>query len=296
MNYLEINKAILEGRDVEDALVEKDKQFYEYLFNNKVAYYYATELSATKTEEDLRIIDIGNNYNDRYKKTLLELNRICREGDIRYLLFKTYRYFPSAVDGDIDILVKEDQFDKFLEICSKNGFSVVVDEPGKGKCEKAGFAEIEPHCRISWRSGTALDGDMLWQNSFTFTVDGEKVFNCSHEVELLALVGEIFFSPEYIDLHTLKKYHALERLIDINRLESFNVRIGPHLRLFAASATKLEASLMMKLPYFYSTRDLFKLHRSVLSAKEIVQILVFNTYWKYRYSLIDKLPFTHEWK
>ena len=62
MNYKEINQAILEGRDIDETLVEKDGAFYKYLFNNKVAYYYSKHLSKRETIKEKWIINRGDFY------------------------------------------------------------------------------------------------------------------------------------------------------------------------------------------------------------------------------------------
>jgi argonaute-like protein implicated in RNA metabolism and viral defense len=53
-----------------------------------------------------------------FLKTLIELDRICKEQNIDYLLYKTHKYFDEVIGGDIDIIVKDEDFDRFLRVFS----------------------------------------------------------------------------------------------------------------------------------------------------------------------------------
>ena len=108
MNYEEINSAIMEDRDINYSLVEKTEEFYQYLFNNKVAYFYANNLSTVSNETEKWIISKGKELNEKYYKTIKEIKRICDKHNIEWVLYKTHKYIDEVVDGDIDLFVKKE--------------------------------------------------------------------------------------------------------------------------------------------------------------------------------------------
>ena len=295
MNYQEINRAILEHRDINESLVRKDAVFYKYLLNNKVAYYYANNLSKNGNETERAIIERGREFTQKYLKTLEALVSLCKDNHIDFLLFKTHKYIDEVVDGDIDLLVKPEDFQRFLQVFSANGFDTEEDEPQKGKCEKEGLVEIEPHVNISWRTDTFLTSEYLWQNVSTIHYGTIEVKACSPEVELLAAAGEFYFSPEYIDLYRLK---AAEQLLEDADLD---LTIGDSkaqclLNEYVALTKKVkEKCTTRKLPYFFSSLSLLAAVHTSLSIPQIAEIIFKNFYWKVRYAVIDKLPFTHDW-
>jgi len=292
MNYLEINKAILDGRDVDQAVVEKDDQFYKYLFNNKVAYYYSKYLSKNPNKKERWIIEKGEEINAQYVKTLSFLKEICDKNDISFLLYKTHKYIPEVVDGDIDIFVKKEDFHKFLRVIEGEGFKAVEDEPWKGKCVKKGYLIIEPHVSISWRNNVVLSPEYIWENPIGLDVDGIEVQNCSSAIELYGIVGELFFSPDYLDLLTIKKI-AIFSIFELKELGDF----GNLIKLaYARMNLNKHSGLKKKAPFFNSTFFVFFKLIGRVKFSEVIEICFKNIFWKYRYLIINKLPFTHDWK
>lgn len=282
MNYKEINEAILNDRDINEDLVTKDDRFYKYLFNNKVAYYYAKRLSKRQTEKERWIIKRGEELNEKYYKSLDILKGICDTNNIDFSLYKTHKYIPEVVDGDIDIIVHKQDFHRFLTVFKNMGFECIEDESEKGKCIKAGYCIIEPHVNISWHSRIAVSGEHLWNDVYVHTnIYGVK--NCSLLTEAQAIYGELLFSPEYLDLRTVKTIYVLsKRLADadpINKLHQL------------ARSYKINR----KYPIFLSTYKLFTSIWSELSIYQIIEVLFKNLFWKYRYHIMNKLPFTHKW-
>src|SRR5690349_15376161 len=126
--FAAINKAILEGTDVPASTV-KDEAFYEYLLNNKVAFYYASELSAKRTPAEEKMLQKGREVHAKYIKSLQIITEICQAKGFDYMLYKTYKYIPEVVDGDIDLLVRAEDFEPFLQAFAARGFATEEDEP-----------------------------------------------------------------------------------------------------------------------------------------------------------------------
>jgi hypothetical protein len=206
-------------------------------------------------------------------------------------LFKTHRYFAEVVDGDIDILVRQNDFKRFLDAFAQEGFATEEDEPGKGKCSKEGFNVIEPHINISWRTNKFLDGELAWQNARILNYKGVEVPCCSSEIELFAAAGELYFSPEYIDLFRLKTLQVLAKDVEPGGLVDSGAKA--FVDEYLATASKLNMS--QKLPAFLPNGQLLSRIGPYTSLGEKGEILFKNFYWRIRYGLIDKLPFTHDW-
>jgi hypothetical protein len=290
MNYKEINKAILNNQDIAEKLVEKDEAFYKYLFNNKVAYYYSKYLSTNKTEMERRIIKRGDELNEKYYKTVKLLKKICCTYNIGFLLFKTHKYIPEVVDGDIDIFVKEKDFKKFFDVFRNEGFTCVEDEPGKGKCMKDGFLLIEPHVDISWRNIVVLESECLWTKDIVIDIQGSHINSASLDIELYVIICELLFSPEYLDLLTIKKMF----IFDTKSLVSEG-KFGELIKKVYLLRNNI-IKTNNKAPFFMSTFLLFKFLFGKIKYYYIAEICFKNTYWKFRYYLLNKLPFTHDWK
>jgi len=289
MNYREINTAILKARDVDQRLVKKDDVFYKYLFNNKVAYYYASELSRNKTEKEQEIIKRGNELNAKYIKTLKYVKKICDKHGIKFILFKTHKIIPEVVGGDIDLIVKRKDFKYFLHIFSGLGFESVEDEPGKGKCFKEGFNVIEPHITISWRGISYFNEKKIWRHTKEININNEKYIIFDNSMEVYIAIAQLFYEPEYIDLYTMIQLNngdgLIGRIPNAAKVQKFiNENKKKYEQIFPIFApVGLFADIW--------TRELF----TSKNIKVYVLHWIFYIYWRMRYKFIKKLPFTYIW-
>lgn len=289
LNYKEINSAILDGRDIDKSLVKKDEQFYQYLFNNKVAYYYASQLSKNKTEKEKWIIKRGNELNTQYIKTLEYVKDVCDKNNIPFILFKTHKVIPEVVDGDIDLIIHNEDFQKFLDVFAGLGFESIEDEPGKGKCFKEGFNVIEPHITISWRGNDYFDTELLWKYTKEEVINGKKYLISNNEIETFIAVAQLFYEPEYIDLYTMFKLKD-----DCELLKQL-----PNSKQIQLLITKIKNNRQQVFPIFAPiglfatiwTKEFF----ISKNLKTYILHWIFYIYWSIRYKFINKLPFTHIW-
>ena len=303
MNYEAINRSILNKTELPKE-IRQDTQLYEYLLNNKVAYFYAIELGNRQDSETVRVIDQADRYQRRYAKTLKLLDEVCKEKGYEYLLYKTYKFIPEMVDGDIDIIVREKDFQNFLNTFQTLGFECEEDEPGKGKCEKVGFSVIEPHTNISWRGGSHVSESFIWEKPIDVKVDGLVVKNVSLEIEATAIAAKILFEPSYLDLYSLLLLrYCLDEGINENLI--YKNTTQPNLLKEVLEFCKDKAITPpygKKWPLFLPVIRYIKLWTQNYIATKNHRIyvlhLVFYIYWNARYRINGKLPFTHhhEWQ
>lgn len=299
MNRPAINHALLAGVDVNSGDVVRDDKFYAYLLNNKVAHYYATQLSKQKTQRDIELAQSFDVYEEKFVKTLSLVDRICKKQGIEYLLYKTYRFVPEVVDGDIDLIVRKSDFQKFLDAFEDIGFDCIEDEPGKGKCEKDGYNVVEPHVNVSWRGGGYLKEDFLWSNTIDVKVGGLDVKNVSLEVEVVAIAAKILFEPAYLDIYSLKLLqYCYEQNVDRNHMLEATMRPDMLEEVLRYCESFLNRDIIRtKMPAFLPPGMFFRLWtRNCIQSKDYKIYLLhslFYVYWRVRYMTVSKLPFTH---
>lgn len=299
MNYREINKAILNNRDINENLVKKNEKFYQYLFNNRVAYYYSKYLSKNQTEREQWIIKRGKKLNERYYKTLKFLKEICDRNNIDFLLYKTHKYIPEIVDGDIDIFIKEKDFYKFLNAFNKKGFSTIEDEPKKGKCKKEGYCIIEPHVNISWNENVILRENNIWKFEEILNIKNIEIKKAVKEIDIFSSLLDTFYGPNYICLYDLLSFKQFNQcsLLKISTDENIREELDKIIKRI-----KSNKILNFKFPVFSINVEYLQwwlkriLQNRNFSLLFRFKLLIYFFYWKYRYLLINKLPFSHDWK
>lgn len=282
--YHEINTAIIAWRDIWSNIV-KDNNFYNYLLNNRVASYYCKNLSKIPNETEKSIITAWNTRNQIFYKTLSELDKICKDHNIDYLLYKTHKYFDEVIGGDIDIIIKDKDFDRFLEVFSSLWWDCVEDEKRKWKCEKNGFIVIEPHENISWNWLTFINKNELWNNLEIVDINWASYKKTSLEIEKLSIYFKILYWPEYLDLYDAKILNLeSENLIkiDVNWIDTLKNRF-----------LKIEKFSSSAFPIFPNSIEVFIYNLIfLLKYKQFNKMMfIHNFYWKNRYKINWKLPF-----
>jgi hypothetical protein len=293
MNYSEINQAILEGRDINPAKVKKNGEFYRYLLNNRIAYYYAKELSKTPNDSEQALIRESDAINEKYLRTLRHLVSLCKRNGFEFLLYKTWKVVPEVNDGDIDIIVKREDFLKMLEAYKDEGFYAVEDEPGKGKCEKEGYSVVEPHISVSWRGGEAVNEKEIWDLApVPVAINGMEIRLAPNNIELLALFAKVLYEPAYLDLYSMIAIsHFLQDTPAKSALERH-----PELKQIHRYIENLVWNRNIKAPVFLPASLYLSLWSGLLKhvgLKTFSLHIVYFFYWKYRYLFMNILPFTH---
>lgn len=297
MYYKNINSAILYSKEVPQSIT-RDSKFYNYLLSNSVAYYYCKYLSKKKTPMDEKIISAGEILNNKFVKTLKLLNKITKENNIKFLLFKTYKYIPEIVDGDIDIFIQKKNFYKFLEILTKNGFRCFENEIEKAICEKEGYCKVEPRVNAAFHKIVIINDQKIWNNKEQIKINGIEILKVSKEIDLLYLLLSILYGPNYLKLYLVLVYKKnnvdkLYKLITDRKIEqdlkliikdliSDNIE-SKRLPLFLGNITFI---LWWYKRIFFNPK---------LAPYTKLKHILFFFYSKYSYILFNKLVFKHQW-
>lgn len=210
MNYYAINTAILNAQDIPKSVI-RDRDFYEYLLDNGVAYYYCRYLSKEKNVLDEHIIAAANTLRTTFLNTLRSIYVVTKKNRLEFLLFKSYKYYDEIIDNDIDIFVRETDFEKFIDLLTKEGFFCRRDEKLKVHCTKYGFCKIEPRVRGSLRGRILISEKTIWQNKELVNIDGMKIFRTPKEIDLYYQLLNVLYNPNYLKLYTQLLYLNINR-------------------------------------------------------------------------------------
>lgn len=297
MNYRVINHAILTASDIPKSVVRDDK-FYNYLLSNNVAYYYCTNLSVGKSMMDKKIIKAGNILNNKYIKTLKIINKICKENKMKFLLFKTYKYFSEVVDNDIDLFIREKDFDKLIKTLEKEGFTCFVNESLKAICLKEDFCKIEPRVNSSIRGLVFLSEKKIWERIELVNVDGMKIFKATKEIELLHLLISILYNPNYLKLYLLLLFKNSDR----RKLHKLCMDKETHEDLKFLLKNLITKNVENKrFPLFIGNTSFILwwckriLPISKLTLLSKLKLILSFFYSKYLFLFLNRLVFEHEW-
>lgn len=297
MDYESINRAILNSRDVPKS-IPRHKKFYDYLLDNNVAFYYCSHLSKQKNATDERIITAGNILNDKFLKTLKLISRVSKENRIKFLLFKTYKYIPEVVDGDIDIIISERDFHKFLKALEKIGFYCIENEPLKAFCKKEGYSNIEPRVNAEFHEIVILDEKRVWENVEQVKIQEIEVSKVTKEIDLLYLLSSILYGPNYLKLYLLMVY----KKNDISKLFTLTTNNIIERDLKFLLRNLITDNIENKrFPLFFGDINFaiwwFRriLPNSNLSLFVRLKQILFFFYSKYSYLFFNKLVFKHNW-
>ena len=296
MNYKIINTAILTSQDVPKS-VTRDDQFYDYLLNNSIAYYYSFHLSKEKNIIDKKIINTGDNLNRKYIKTLKLINNLCEKNKIKFLLFKTYKYVSEVVDNDIDLIIKEKDFCNFTKALGDEGFKCLEEERLKIKCLKKGLCKIEPRVNLSFRGRILADQKRIWQKQEEVIIDGMKVLKTTKEIDLLYLLLSILYTPNYLKLYYLLIY----KNVDLEKLYKLSPdkNISQDLKFLLRNLTKNLEDKHFPL-FLEDISFIVWWYRRIFLASDITLLKRFTLivsffYFKYLYVFFNKLVFKHDW-
>ncbi len=289
MNYKTINYAIINDIEVPYNFV-KDKNFYNYLLNNRIAYHYCKNISKKPNEIEKRILIAGGKRNAVFLRTLKELDQICRVHDIPYLLYKTYKYFDEIIGWDIDIIIKQKDFSRFLEIFRQKWWSAFEDEPWKWKCQKNGCMVIEPHINISWNWNSFFDAKELWVDIKSVVLWWDSYYMTHEKFEVLSIYFKMVYWPEYVDLYdykVLKLFQKWNYYFD-NMIEWYNKKL---LRALFWKINSIDKKY--KFPYFFCSLFILKWNIIHFIKTKYFNRTMFihNAYWKCRYRIMWKLPY-----
>ena len=297
MSFGDVNKLVINDKDGL-ATKQNSEVFYRYLLSNNVAYNYCKRNIVDPNPLDEKILAVGEKFNNRYKTTLSLIKGTCENNNIDFALFKTYKYINEAVDGDIDLVVKEKDFNNFLGIMKGLGFECQEDEPLKGRCEKEGYSKIEPRVTVSYHGMEVFNEPEIWKNVYEVSVDGLSVLSTTKEFDSICLLLNVLYGPKYVSLYLywLTKGIGSEVVKDLTD----KVEISEDINFISQELLDQE-SLKKKFPLFLDNTSFIIwwlkriLFNGSFTLKERFKHLVFFYYIKYKYILFNKLHFEHKW-
>lgn len=298
MNYQEIFNTLSSEKDVSENF-NKNDNFYEYLLNNNVVYFYSKKISKRKNKTEEKLIKIGEKFNRRFIKTLLIIDQVCKKAGIGFLLFKTYKYIPEVMDGDIDLIIRKDNLKKFVDAISLEGFVCNSDGQFKWSCFKDGCSKIEPRSDISFHGKILLDESVIWKNIEKKKVGGTVVEKTTRELDVFVLLFNILYGPNYLKLYTYLVYMST----DFAKVSTITNDKGMMEDLrFLKKGFLDKIGQKTKFPVFLGNIDyLVWWAKRILFTREIsfcqkLKHPVFFLYIKYKYLLFGKLHFRHKWE
>lgn len=295
MKYRIFNQALMEKYDFP---IEKSKKFYKYLLDNNVAYYYARYVSNTKNNIEEDIIKAGDTLLVKFTKTITLINSICKNANIEFLLFKTYKHIPEIVDGDIDLLIKEKDFSLFLTLLQEYGFTIIPEGPTKASCLKEGFCKIEPRTSFSFHGTEILKKQTVWKHIQTVKIDSLTIKTTTKEIDTLFTLLNALYGPNYIKLYSYLVFKNTNPENLLNLLEEKEIKND--LRIFLKALNSSQA-LDTRFPLFAGniTFIIWWIKKIAINANISLlnkcKHLLFFFYAKYGYIIFNTLPFRHDW-
>lgn len=297
MNFTLINTALLYSDDFSPVI--KNQQFYKYLLDNNVAYYYSQTIPKQKNSYEKDIIASGEILNDKYIQTLKVLYDFCKKEKVDFLLFKTYKHLPEIVDGDIDLFIKEKDFSRFLTGLKKEGFTCILERPRKASCSKAGYSIIEPRVTISFHGKLIVNEENIWKNTKEVVIKNIKLKSTTKEIDTIFMLLNMFYGPNYIKLYNYIIFKSLNLKNLYSLIKNGEIKKDLDVSIQTLSSYDL---LNKRFPIFPSDITFVKWWSKKILLNPHVPIfikikhLLFFYYAKYGYILLSRLPFAHNWK
>lgn len=297
MDYKSINTAILTSQDVPKSIPRNDS-FYDYLLSNNIAYYYCRHLSKEKIFMDRKIIKAGETLNRKFLKTIRLIGKISKENNIQFLLFKTYKYIPEIVDGDIDIFVQKKDFYRFLKALENEGFICFENEHLKGFCKKKEYCNIEPRVNAAFHGEVLLNEKKIWEKVERVSVDEIEVLKVTKKIDLFYLLLDVLYRPSYIKLYLflLCKDSNTGSLYQLTSEK--NIHQDLKFLLLYLTADNVENK---RFPLFLTNIDFLTWwYKRILPNQQLtlfarLKHMLFFFYAKYAYLFFNRLVFRHFW-
>lgn len=296
MNYKAIHTTLIEKSDVD--AVSKTRKFYRYLLDNNVAYYYAKVISSKTNDPERKIFHAAEKFNKKYKKTLKLIFKITKEESIDFLLFKTFKYLPESVDGDIDLFIREKYLQKFVSALQNSGFSCVWENRLKASCIKEGFCKIEPRVTMDFHGKTIFKESVIWHSNEKEHIFGMDILRTSKAFDLCYFLLNTLYGPNYIRL-----YHYL-LLKSIDREQIYTLANEAFVKddvQLVLQYVEREDNIRNRFPLFMSNISFLEwwiarlLFNKGMKIQTKIKNLVFFFYAKYGYVFFNRLPFRHDW-
>lgn len=298
MRYKTINEAIVYSRDVPNTF-SKHGVFYKYLLLNNVAFFYTILLSKSRNKREDIIIQRGKTLQASFIKSLRVVDDVCQKARMPYLLFKTYKYIPEVVDGDIDMILQEKDLKIFMNAMRERGFVCTMENAWKGICLKEGYKKIEPRAALEFYGKKVIDESAVWKTAQRVQIEDLFLLTVKKEVDLSYLLLSILYGPRYLSLYLLR---CFKELPSFQIPPFFHEHARQDLETLLENYVRNDRYIFKKrfpifVGNFFYVRWWFK---RVFFSPEIAMMnrwkqLLFFYYIKYKYICFRKLHFGKNW-
>ncbi len=303
--------------------------------DNRVLYAFCKnllnlkEIQNTSVEEKLiRIIQTGDIWLDKSRKTLSFIQKTLERENIPYLIVKTHKEV-TFVTYDIDVFVDIDNYQKAKEVFRGEGMQIYSHDGSLGgrlkdrqvNCVREDLIMIDLHHDFTWQKIGYIDQPLVWERT-EVCVDGELTYPTpSLEVEFILNLVHMLYERYYLTLlDFLTIISFIRKKLDWNIIFEQAEKyawveiLKKSLSIISAIAKEfqfqeelslppnIEGSRLkeyLEFPYFFSTFFVMRLYEERLTKKGHIDLIAFAYYFytRFKYYLSGRrtLPyFTNE--
>jgi hypothetical protein len=287
------------------------KNNVELLLCKNLLRHYVEVLPSQVKKKLSEIVEIC----EEKRKRIIDVMRVILEefskSGIQFIVFKTFPLF-EYVPTDIDILVKQSDFEKACEILDKVSKAKQVERAtlwGIKKGVRFSISEdliVDLHSKIIWGEKAISNADIFFRKVLK-EVDGMRIFVPSTVDELKILTSHCIYQHEYI---TLSDNYWISSLVestddlqinDLDRNELFLIVII-NIRNFIFGLNPLQLidkiGKRSHVKIKCSPEQLIKPTIFIQSSASIITEPLYSLIFLYRrlrFKVTGKLPFNENW-
>jgi hypothetical protein len=248
------------------------------------------------------------------RKRIIDVMRVILEefskSGIQFIVFKTFPLF-EYVPTDIDILVKQSDFEKACEILNKVSKAKRVERAtlfGHQKgvrffiSEDAKDTVVDLHSRIEWE-GKAIQSSSFFLKKVMKEVNGLKIPAPSPVDELKILISHSFYQHEYFTLSDIYWISSLIESIDNFQMREMNedelsliALINIRNFILGLGSFQLTNERAIKIGHFIQRliKPVFFLPLPMSKVAKPLRFLV-SVYRRFMFKATKRLPFNENW-
>ena len=323
-----LNQLLLlqQGRIKKGAIkIENMLHFLKLASNNRVLYALLDKLLQEKLYRNkvelIELKKIGDEYQNKLRKTIIFIRKKLDKAEIPFLVAKTYRPL-EYVTVDVDILTKRGDFEhvkqvlsavdaEIRECYSKKQVDIIVP----------GLLRIDLHKGFFWQKSTFLDEELPWKRVSFKQIAGVTVPIPNLETEVILMLLNLLYERMYIPLleylflrytsqkvdwnviwEQAKRYRWNQALTII--LKKFNLinqplYSEPLLRDGKILTRDIKCNKLIDLPWIFSFRDIGVIFRERLIKRQSLALkdLAYFVFSKTRFHFTQKerVPIYGHW-
>ncbi len=283
--------------------------------DNRVLYAFCKnllnlkEIQNTSVEEKLiRIIQTGDVWLDKSRKTLSFIQKTLERENIPYLVVKTHKEV-TFVTYDIDVFIDIDNYQKAKELFRREGLQIYSHDGSLGgrlkdrqvNCVREDLIMIDLHHDFTWQKIKYLDTGLIWQkadicadkelNYPVPSLEMEFILNLVHMLyeryylTLLDFLTIISFIRKKLDWNIIFEQAEKYAWIDILKrslgiILSIQKELQPQEELpLLPNIENSELKGYLEFPYFFSTFFVMRLYEERLTKKGHIDLIAFAYYF-----------------